>query len=65
MYLHEYVIKGVFSLLTLLYVYVTYGDTQAPSPLTPYRTEWDVCWQMATWYMTWHIAICLSVWPLG
>jgi hypothetical protein len=46
---------------TLFYVYVTYGDTQERSPSAPCRTEWEVCWPMATWYMSWHTAICLSV----
>jgi len=57
----EYVIKGLFSSLTCVYVYVTYNDTQDRSPSFPSHTEWDVCWPMATWYISWHTAICLSV----
>jgi len=57
----EWVIKSLFLLLTLIYVFVTYGDTQDHTPSDPLLTEWDVCWPMATWYMSWHVAICLSV----
>ena len=46
---------------TSIYVLVTYKDTQDHSPSDPSLTEWDVCWPMATWYMSWHVAICLSV----
>ncbi|KAH9171482.1 hypothetical protein EDB89DRAFT_2243460 [Lactarius sanguifluus] len=57
----ECVIKGLFSLLTGLYVFVTYMDTQDRTPSDPSMTEWDVCWPVATWYISWHLAICLSV----
>jgi len=40
---------------------VTFSDAQDLSPLDPSFTEWDVCWPIATWYITWHTAICLSV----
>lgn len=46
---------------TVVYATVTYRDTQDRSPLNPSYTEWDVCWPVATWYITWHAAICLSV----
>ncbi len=46
---------------TSLYVVVTYRDTQDHTPSDPSMTEWDICWPMATWYMSWHVAICLSV----
>ncbi|KAH9028089.1 hypothetical protein EDB85DRAFT_1625904 [Lactarius pseudohatsudake] len=54
-------IKGLFSSLTGLYVFVTYRDTQDRTPSDPSMTEWDVCWPVATWYISWHVAICLSV----
>ena len=46
---------------TSVYVLVTYWDTQDHTPTNLSLTEWDVCWPMATWYMSWHMAICLSV----
>lgn len=46
---------------TVIYATVTYRDTQDRSPSNPSNTEWDVCWPIATWYISWHAAICLSV----
>ena len=46
---------------TSVYVFVTYKDTQDHTPSDPSLTEWDICWPMATWYMSWHVAICLCV----
>ncbi|KAI0282539.1 hypothetical protein BGY98DRAFT_954561 [Russula aff. rugulosa BPL654] len=57
----ELLIKGTFLFLTFIYATVTYGDTQDRSPSNPAHTEWDVCWQVATWYISWHAAICISV----
>jgi len=57
----ELVIKSVFLCLTCLYTVVTYGDTGDRSPLDPTYSEWDVCWPIATWYISWHVAICISV----
>jgi len=57
----ESVIKSVFTVLTGLYVLVTYSDTQGRSPSNPSVTEWAICWPIASWYMSWHVAICLSV----
>jgi hypothetical protein len=48
-------------LQTTIYVLVTYNDTQEHTQSDPSLTEWDICWPMATWYMSWHVAICLSV----
>jgi hypothetical protein len=49
------------SIKTAIYATVTYKDTQDRSPSNPNHTEWDVCWPVATWYISWHAAICLSV----
>ncbi|KAN0141301.1 hypothetical protein V8E53_001057 [Lactarius tabidus] len=57
----ECVIKGLFFLLTSIYVLVTYRDTQDRTSSDPSLSEWDICWPVATWYMSWHVAICLSV----
>jgi len=57
----ELAIKGTFSFLTIVYSTVTYKDTRDRSPSNPSFTEWDVCWPMAMWYISWHTAICLSV----
>jgi hypothetical protein len=57
----ELLIKGTFLSLTVIYATVTYRDTQDRSPSNPSYTEWDVCWPVATWYISWHAAICLSV----
>jgi len=57
----EFAIKGIFSVLTVIYAAVTYRDTKDRSPIDPSVTEWGVCWPIATWYISWHAAICLSV----
>jgi len=57
----EFLIKAIFLLLTCIYDVVTYRDALNPSPKDPTRTEWDTCWPLATWYISWHTAICLSV----
>ncbi|KAI0003237.1 hypothetical protein BJV74DRAFT_519622 [Russula compacta] len=46
---------------TCLYTVVTYKDTQDQSTSDPSYTEWEICWPIATWYISWHAAICLSV----
>jgi hypothetical protein len=46
---------------TCLYVFVTFNDTQDLSPSSPAYSEWDICWPVATWYISWHVLICLSV----
>ncbi|KAI0261041.1 hypothetical protein BC834DRAFT_897752 [Gloeopeniophorella convolvens] len=57
----EVVIKGFFLTLACLYTYVAYGDAQKPTPSDPSRSEWDICWPLATWYISWHVALCISV----
>ncbi|KAI0287923.1 hypothetical protein BC826DRAFT_1041647 [Russula brevipes] len=54
----EIAIKTGFVVLTFVYAVVTYGDTQDPSPTDPSHTEWDKCWPIATWYISWHVGIC-------
>jgi len=54
-------IKGAFLFMTGLYTIVTYRDTQDRSPSNPSYSEWDICWPIATWYISWHAAICFSV----
>jgi hypothetical protein len=49
------------SVQTCLYTFVTYGDTQDRSPSNPSYSEWGICWPVATWYISWHVIICLSV----
>jgi hypothetical protein len=46
---------------TILYAMVTYRDTKDRSPLNNSLLEWDVCAPLAAWYISWHVAICLSV----
>jgi len=57
----EIILKGAFLALTCLYAFVTYGDTQDRSPSNPSYSEWGICWPVASWYISWHVIICLSV----